>query len=261
MTLVFFLQHLKLKYIYTLKNTSDLKGILCLLAVMLSSPIFAQKKDSIPLSQQYLVITDTTTIRLKEVVLLSKRKFESQEDVNYYYWFRKKVFKAYPYAILATKRLDTLAGRLEKIKSKSDRRRYVKIIQRYLEGEFTDQLKKMTLIEGRILIKLIHRQTGYTVFDQIREFRSGWNAFWYNTTANMFSLSLKTEYNPELENEDFLIEDILQQAFTDGVLQMKKPRVEFDFNRIYQEKDGKIDVEVYKQLFAKARKKQQRKAN
>lgn len=238
-----------------------MKGLVTLLLLLYSCSFFAQKKDSIPLSQQYLVITDTTTIKLKEVVLLSKRKFEAQEDVHYYYWFRKKVFKAYPYAILAVKRMDTLSGRLAKIESNRDKKRYTKIIQRYLEGEFTDQLKKMTKTEGRILIKLIYRQTGLTVFDQIREFRSGWNAFWYNTTANLFSLSLKTEYDPEHENEDFLIEEILQTAFTDELLVEQKPRITFDFNKIYEEREGRIDVETYKQMFAKAKKKQQRRSN
>ena len=79
--------------------------------------------------------------------------------------------------------------------------------------QLSDQIKKMTTTEGRILIKLIHRQTGETAFQNIKVLRSGWKAFWYNTTANVFKLSLKTEYHPESDNEDFLIEDVLQRAF------------------------------------------------
>ena len=127
--------------------------------------------------------------------ILPKHQFQSTEDVHYYYWFRRKVFKVYPYARLASQRLDSLQIRLSRIKKRGKRRRYVKKIQKYIEGKFTDQIKKMTTTEGRILIKLIHRQTGKTAYQNIRELRSGWRAFWYNTTANIFSLTLRQEYH------------------------------------------------------------------
>ncbi len=101
-----------------------------------------------------------------------------------------------------------------------------------MEGEFTESLKKMTRTEGRILIKLLHRQTGLTAFELIKEYRSGWKAFWYNTTANMFKLSLKNEYHPESEAIDFLIEDILQRSFINGSLDEQKPRLEIDYYEI-----------------------------
>ena len=126
-----------------------------------------------------------------------------------------------------------------------------KQIQKYIEGEFTDQIKKMTKTEGRILIKLIHRQTGKTVFNNIKGLRSGLKAFWYNTTANVFRLSLKDEYHPKTTNEDFLIEDILQRAFQDDLLKKQKSKLNFDFTKIIASKRARIDVEIYKQMFAK----------
>jgi hypothetical protein len=222
---------------------------------------FGQKRDSIPLSKKYLLIKigDTLTIDLDEIKLLPKTKFKVREDVNYYYWLRKKVFKAYPYAMLAAQRLDTLNNRLEKIKSKRKKKRYTKIAQKYLEGEFSEQLKKMTRTEGRILIKLIHRQTGKTTFKQIKALRSGWKAFWYNTTANLFSLSLKSEYHPELINEDFLIEDILQRAFIQERLVEQRPKLTINLDKMYAFHKGFIDVEVYKAMFVKINKKRLRK--
>jgi len=222
---------------------------------------FGQTKDSIPLSQKYILIKigDTLTIDLDEVKLLPKTKFKAREDVNYYYWLRKKVFKAYPYAMLAAQRLDTLNNRLERIKNKRKKKKYIKIAQRYLEGEFTDQLKKLTRTEGRILIKLIHRQTGKTTFRQIKSLRSGWRAFWYNTTANLFSLSLKTEYNPYISNEDYLIEDILQRAFVQERLVDQMPKLLIDLDKMYTIHKGFIDVDVYKELFSKLNKKRSRK--
>jgi hypothetical protein len=226
---------------------------------------FSQKKeelDSLPNNfDDYIFVKpgDSITIELNEITLLPKQKFSAKEDVRYYLWFRRKVFKAYPYAQLASTRLDSLNARLGRIDSKSKRKRYTKQVQKYIEGEFTDQIKKMTRTEGRILIKLIHRQTGKTAFDNIKTLRSGFKAFWYNTTANLFKLSLKLEYQPATENEDYLIEDILQRAFQDDTLRPQKSKLNFDFAKIIADKKAKIDVEVYKAMFVKMRKKKNRK--
>lgn len=221
---------------------------------------YSQKRelDSLPKNlEEYIIVKpgDTLTIEFDEISIFPKQKFKSTEDIRYYLWFKSKVFKVYPYARLASQRLDTLNNRLERIKSNSKKRKYVKLIQEYMEGEFTDQLKKMTNTEGRILIKLIHRQTGKTTFDNIKEFRSGWKAFWYNTTASLFKLSLKEEYHPESVNEDFLIEDILQRAFQNDFLQYQPSKLKVDFANIIADKKAEINVEEYKKMFAKMKKR------
>lgn len=198
-------------------------------------------------------------INLDEVSILPKLKFGSKVDTRYYYWFRRKVYKAYPFAMLASKRLDSLNARVIRIKKKSKKRKYIRRAQKYLEGEFTDQLKKMTRTEGRILIKLIHRQTGRTAYENIKELRSGWKAFWYNTTANLFKLSLKSEYHPESVNEDYLIEDVLQRAFRSEALEVQPSKLDFDFLEISTKNRTEVDVEEYKKMFAKQRKKLLRK--
>ncbi|WP_299626913.1 DUF4294 domain-containing protein [uncultured Tenacibaculum sp.] len=233
-----------------------------LLLILISFNLDAQIKDSIPdFSEDYFLVKDgdTLMIKLEEVPVLPKHKFKSRVDMNYYYWFRKKVFKAYPYAALASKRIDSLKLRLNRIESKRKKRKYVKRVQKYLEEELTDQIKKMTRTEGRLLIKLIHRQTGKTVFNNIREFRSGWKAFWYNTTANVFKLSLKDEYHPESVNEDYLIEDVLQRAFIDESLEPQPSKLEIDSYKILESRRGEINVEKYKEMFAKMRKKRKKK--
>ncbi|WP_299524187.1 DUF4294 domain-containing protein [uncultured Lutibacter sp.] len=207
-------------------------GILIPLLFM-SSFLFSQVErdiDSVLLTDRYIIFEgDTLLIELNEVLLLKKLNFKTDYDRRYYYWFRKKTLKAYPYAKLATDRLNVLTERLENIKSKRKKRVYTKRIQKYLEEELTDQLKKLTRTEGRILIKLVHRQTGDTSFILIKNLRSGWKAFWYNTTANLFKLSLKDEYDPINNKEDFLIEDILQRAFIDGVLEEQPSKLEFNY--------------------------------
>lgn len=230
--------------------------------IAFSCLVDAQIKDTLPdFNNDYFLVRDgdTLMIKLNEVSILPKHKFKNKIDVNYYYWFKKKVFKAYPYAVLASKRIDSLNARLGRIESNSKKRKYVRRVQKYLEEELTDQIKKMTKTEGRILIKLIHRQTGKTVFENIKELRSGWKAFWYNTTANVFSLSLKDEYHPETENEDYLIEDVLHRAIIEEVIEAQEPKLKIDSYAILSAKNGLVDVEKYKEMFAKLKKKRDRK--
>ena len=161
--------------------------------------------------------------------MLNKLKFDSKEDRMRYLILRRKTIKVYPYAKLAADRLDSLNARLEKLTTKHEKKKYTKIIQKYIEGEFSDRLKKLTRTEGQILIKLINRQTGETTFNLVKELRSGWSAFWYNTTASMFDLSLKEGFDPLNVKEDFLIEDILQRNFMSGILKRQKAAKEYNF--------------------------------
>ncbi len=170
-----------------------------------------------------------TAIDLNEVLLLQNLKFDSKEDRITYLILKRKTIKVYPYAKLAAERLTTLKERLETLDSRRAKKRYAKIIQKYIEEEFAEELKKLTRTEGQILVKLIHRQTGKTTFDLIKELRSGWRAFWFNTTASVFDISLKREFDPFNVKEDFLIEDILEHAFQDGKLKRQKPALDFDY--------------------------------
>lgn len=259
---LFNFQTFQVHYIFTHIKRNQLKKLVLHILLVCFVSVTAQKKDDPPLNlEDYILVKDgdTLMINLDEVSVIPKLKFKSSVDARYYYWFRRKVYKAYPYAQLASERLDSINVRVSRIKKKRKKRKYIRRAQKYLEGEFTDQLKKMTRTEGRILIKLIHRQTGKTAFNNIKELRSGWKAFWYNTTANLFKLSLKTEYHPESANEDYLIEDVLQRAFIDEKLKPQKSKLDFDFPKIAAQKKGNIDVEEYKKMFAKQNKKRARK--
>lgn len=175
--------------------------------------------DSIPVS----------IINLDPVVLLSKLKYGTKEDRIRYLILKRKTIKVYPYAKLAAERLVELNSRMETLQRKSEQRRYSKIIQKYIEEEFSAELKKLTRTEGQILVKLIHRQTGQTTFQLIKELRSGWRAFWFNNTARLFDISLKEEFNPMNVSEDYLIEDILERAFQDGKLERQNSAFPIDY--------------------------------
>jgi hypothetical protein len=208
-----------------------LKYILIVFPLILFAQVKVIEQDSIP--NKYLIIKGDSVPRryidLDEVMLLHKLKFDSKKDRIRYLILRRKTIKVYPYAKMAAERLDSMNTRLATLTRNRERKRYTKRIQKYIEGEFSEELKKMSRTEGQILVKLIHRQTGKTAFNLIKELRSGWRAFWYNTTASMFDISLKREFDPLNEKEDYLIEDVLQRNFQSGRLERQDPAIEFDF--------------------------------
>ncbi|WP_410503376.1 DUF4294 domain-containing protein [Gillisia sp. CAL575] len=186
-------------------------------------------------TEYFIVMGDTVvreTIDLDEVLILGKIKFDSDKARRRYLILRRKTRKVYPYAKLASERLLELESRLDQIKSKRDRKRYTKIVQNYIDDQFSAELKKLTHTEGQILVKLIHRQTGVTAYSLIKELKSGWRAFWYNSTAGFFDISLKEEYHPESNQEDYLIEDILQRSFQSKILEPQPSVLNFNFHEL-----------------------------
>lgn len=209
------------------------KNIFFLFFFVLLSTAFAQQTkegdllliegDSIP---QY-------GIALKEVVVFQPLRFKTREELKRYILLRRRVFRVYPYAKLAADRLTVLNNRLSEIKSKKGKKKYLKRLEKFIYEEFEEELKKLSKSQGRILVKLVHRQTGSTTFDLVKELRTGWKAFVYQTTASLFSLSLKDQYNPAEVLEDYLIEDILQRAFADQYLIEQPAAIDYDLNELY----------------------------
>ena len=172
------------------------------------------------------IIVDGDTIPimiLDEVLLVDKPSFNSDEARRRYYILRRKVIKVYPYAVIAGNKLDSLNLQLAGMHSKRKKKRYIKDFQDYLEGRFEDELKQLTRTEGQILSKLISRETGITTYELIDTYRSGWSAFWWNTAAAFYNISLKTPYDPIEVEEDKLIENILQRSFINGLLKERVP--------------------------------------
>jgi len=213
-----------------------MKFILYLYIVLFSVVLFSQEKseqETDSVKKEYFMIKGDTifkeAIDLDDVVMLKKIKFSNKQSRIKYLILRRKVRKVYPYAKMAADRLTELQDSLEHIRSRRKQKKYTKHIQKYIEEEFSDKLKKFSRTEGQILIKLIHRQTGTTAFELIKELRSGWRAFWYNSTASMFNISLKEEYDPVNIHEDYYIEDVLMRSFMDGILEKQAHALEFDY--------------------------------
>ena len=210
--------------------------------ILLISPLISisqiddSKSDSTEDNLLYKFETDSipqSGIRLKEVVLFQPLRFKSMNELRDYVILRNRTLRVYPYAKTASDRLDTLSSRLRSIKSKRDKKTYTKRIEKFIYDEFEEELKKLSKSQGRILIKLVHRQTGETTHSLVKELRNGWRAFVYQTTASFFNLSLKDTYDPENIYEDFLIEDILQRAYGDGIIDLDPTALTYKLDSLY----------------------------
>ena len=152
------------------------------------------------------------SIGLDEVVVYQPVQLKSYEEVKKYMLLRRRTLKVYPYAEMASKRFTTLKERLERMENRRKKKRYAKLIEKYLEREFKEELKKLTRAEGQILVKLIHRETGITTHALLKTYRNGFRAATYQFTAKLFDIDLKTEFDPSEVEEDLWIEDILLRS-------------------------------------------------
>lgn len=210
---------------------------LCFLFILLTTPVFVNAQDT-SFSQRELMILDgdsipTYGIPLKEVVLFQPLRFKTRLELKRYLILRRKTLKVYPYAKLAADRLTILNERLDDLENKRSRKKYLKRMEKFIYEEFEEELKKFSRSEGKILIRLVHRQTGTTTYDLVKELRTGWKAFWYQTTASLFKLSLKDTFDPEYSFEDYLIEDILQRAFADQYLEEQASSLDYNLDDLY----------------------------
>lgn len=170
------------------------------------------------------------TILLEEVYIY-KGKLDPEAQKQFLL-LQNRVYKVYPYAKIAAEKMTALNANMNKLKSNRDKRKYYKIVEDYMENEFKARLKKLSRKQGQILVKLVYRQTGVSTFDLIKDYKSGWKAFWSNNTARLFDINLKTKYTPYEVNEDFLIETILYRAFNRGRLVEQKSANPVDIDEL-----------------------------
>ena len=149
------------------------------------------------------------------VELLDVRIYNRKRDLKNYQRMVRAVKKVYPLAQEAARRMENLDEELARMDKKKDRKNYTEAIEEALKEELTPMLWKMTRYEGKILLKLIDRETNHTVFKIIKEFRSGFTATFYQMLAQMFGNNLKLEYDPT--GEDEMLEYIVKQ-YRAGVL-------------------------------------------
>ena len=208
-----------------------MKRFLILLLFLIAQKNWAQKEiDTLVINAQDSSIV--YSIELNEAVITNKDIYSLDVDRKKMVILKRRVFKVFPYARITSEKLVQLNKTMALLKTNKEKNRYFKIVEQYLEEEFEPRLKKLSRKDGQILVKLIYRQTGTTTYDLIKENKSGWKAFWANTTAKMFDINLKETYKPYEVLEDYQIESILNVAFEQKKLIEQKPKNEIDYEKL-----------------------------
>lgn len=109
---------------------------------------------------------------------------------------RNAVYVTYPYAISASRVMNEINRRLMNVTDKKERRAIIKSREKELKKEFADKLTQLSVYQGKVLMKLIYRQTGNNCYEIIQEYKGGFNAAFWQTIAVVFGSNLKQNYEP-----------------------------------------------------------------
>lgn len=168
----------------------------------------AQKSDSSNGYMGYVKNGDTMICKnIKEVVVFPERKFKNKHQYRRYTRYIKKVKKVYPLAVEARELLKKYEPQYYALEDQKDRRKLMKQLEKELLGKHKEELKKWSLSDGRILLKLINRETERTPYNLIKDFRGGFSAVFWQGLAKIFKNDLKAGYNPD--DEDKMLEEIV----------------------------------------------------
>ncbi len=188
------------------------KYIRCLCLLLLwNNPVHSQSMDpdSIHISKGIIEGNDTIPMfELEEVRVYHRSDFDYLSYKRRDLRLVRNVKRAYPYAKVAGRKLKELDEELAKLKSEAEQKEYIERAEKEIMREFEQQVKKLTITQGIILVKLIDRETGHTSYEVIKDLKGGFTAFFWQGIARVFGNNLKSEYNPN--GEDAQIEDIIR---------------------------------------------------
>jgi len=175
--------------------------ILPVIFFVLSLPGFAQEQKAIVV---YGTIVDGDTIPvipLREVNIYSWKLLDAKQ-ARKMTKLMKNVKIVYPYARLAGIKLDEYEEILMQASDDRERRRIMKQAEDEIEAEYGQELRDLTISQGKILIKLIDRETGESSYDLVSDLRGEFRAVFYQAFARIFGYNLKIKYDPEGEDKD-----------------------------------------------------------
>ena len=159
-------------------------------------------------------------VYLREFKYTSERVFKSNKERRRYGKLKRDVLKVYPYAKLAGQKLAAYEDTLTMLGDAEGRkRRYMKKVEDELNEKFGGELRNLSITQGRILIRLIDRETGDTSYELIKELRGAISAFMWQTVARIFGNNLKTNYDEE--GDDKMVEEIIDLVEC-GVYEVKQ---------------------------------------
>jgi hypothetical protein len=148
-------------------------------------------------------------VQVKEIWVFPERKFTNKRQQQNYSRYVARVKKVYPLAVEAKLLLQKYEPQYYALDSQRERRKLMKNLENELLDKHKEELKKWSISDGKILLKLINRETNRTAYSIIKDFRGDVSAMFWQGIARLFKNNLKDGYSPE--EEDKLLEEIVRK--------------------------------------------------
>lgn len=173
-------------------------------------PVDAESYRGVSLLNSTVVDGDTIpVVTLRSAHITSNRRARSKRYQRHWDKLHRNVVKTYPYAKVAGVLINAYNENLAMLDTKAARDAYLEQCEADLKAEFEDEIQKMTTSQGRVLVKLIDRETGNTSYELIKTLKNGFTAFMWQGVAKLFNYDLKAHYNPATNETDYMIEEIV----------------------------------------------------
>lgn len=178
---------------------------ICAAQVMRAQDVPARK-----VLQATVIDGDTLpVVMLPETQVEARWSPRDRRQAKRYDKLTRTVMKVYPYARVTRELLAEYEHDLAQIEKHHDQELYVKLAEAELRAEFEAEVKELTMSQGKVLVKLIDRETGRSSYSLVKELRGGFNAVLWQGMAKLFGHDLKAKY--DAEGEDMMIEVIVQR--------------------------------------------------
>ena len=208
-------------YFDTFAKKATLTRKTCLIATVLlmSAAASGQKdtvttqRDTLPDGQYIIREVEREGVRLpeveiREVQIHARPTREQRREFRQYERLVANIKKVYPYALIVRSKLSEVNEELKSI-PEQDRKKYLRNVEKDVFKQYQGDIENMTITQGKILIKLIDRETQNTSYELIRDYRGKFSAAFWQSIARIFGTNLKTEYDPY--GEDAIIEMIINE--------------------------------------------------
>jgi len=148
-------------------------------------------------------------VELKEVIVTARVPRSASLDYRKHARLIYNVRRVYPYAIIVRNELGRVNRLLETMPGERDQRNFMQQYEKDIFNTYEDDMRKLTFTQGKILIKLIDRETENTSYDLIKKYRGNFSAVFWQSIARIFGNNLKSDYDPN--GVDYEIEQVVRE--------------------------------------------------
>ena len=192
------------------------KLLLTWLLILFASHLAFSQDREVHLLRYRIIGNDTLPyVKIAGVEVFDFKIFKTKKQARRNTRLIKNVKKVYPWAKLAGQKLEEYEVILSHAKTEREKRKIMKQLEKEINDKYGDDLKKLTISQGKILIKLIDRETKNTSYDLVKDLRGGFVAFFYQSFARLFGYNLKTQYDPDGEDRNI---EVIVRMIENGVI-------------------------------------------